>query len=292
MYKVPSRNKKAIANSLKQYLPLIHNLKAKGKTTEEDARILLNDILSDVLGYDKYNELCTEYREKNDRIDYAVKLTESPNSRKKKFDFVVEAKAAHRKLTQSYVDQTLSYCLKMGLDFFILTNAVKWQLYKVKRSKNSPNSILIHEVNFGTSNCIESLAEEFYLFSKNSYLNNDWKSVTKITNAISVNDVAAVLLSEKIIRAVTKRISEISGIKVNSDFVKDIVESQIIKSSLDGVNKKLLRKLNTKPKKTRRKPKLVNQDDIITLRQIHAPVHEATNALETDSNCSDELKVG
>jgi len=64
MYKVPSRSKKAIASSLKQYLPLIHNLKAKGKTSEEDVRILLNDVLSEVLGYDKYNELCTEFREK------------------------------------------------------------------------------------------------------------------------------------------------------------------------------------------------------------------------------------
>lgn len=50
---------------------------AKGKTsTEEDARIIINDILGDVLGYDKYNDLKTEFKDKNNRLDYVVKLSE------------------------------------------------------------------------------------------------------------------------------------------------------------------------------------------------------------------------
>ena len=87
MYKVPIKYKKAIDQELKKFLPLIGNLQAKGKkSTEEDARILLNDILSYALGYDKYNELKTEMRERNDRIDYVVKLSEGTNSKKSNKD--------------------------------------------------------------------------------------------------------------------------------------------------------------------------------------------------------------
>ena len=257
MYKVPSKHKKMITQELKRFMPLIHNLQAKGKSSsEDDARILLNDILSYVLGYDKYNELKTEMREKNSRYDYVVKLMEGPNSKKKdKFDFVIEAKAAHIELNQHHIDQTMSYCLTKGMDFFMLTNAVKWRLYMVKRSKKEPTANLIHEVDFGTNNSPESLAEEFYLFSKASYLNNDWKSVSEQVKATKVEDVVAVILSDKVIKLVTKELSTLSGLKISEDMVKEIIENQIVKSSVDTVNKKLLKKINEKPAKKSKAPK-------------------------------------
>lgn len=285
MYKVPSKFKKSISQELKKFLPLINNLHAKGKqSSEDDARILLNDILSDALGYDKYNELRTEMREKNNRFDYVVKLLDGPNSRKKdRFDFVIEAKAAHVKLRQDHVDQTLSYCLAKGMDFFFLTNAVKWQLYVVKHSKKNPSAQLIHEVDFSTSNSIESLAEEFYLFSKASYLNNDWKQVVQHAKATKVEDVVAVLLSDKIIKSVAKELSSISGIKVSSDAVKEVVENQIVKSEVGDINKRLLKKINaTKPKNVRKPSESKGQEGESSQSESHFNLNQESH--------SDELK--
>lgn len=255
MYKVPAKYKKSITDELKKFVPLIHNLQARGKrSSEDDARILLNDILSYVLGYDKYNELRTEFKEKNGRLDYVVKLMDGPNKNKKdKFDFVIEAKAVHVELTQHHIDQTLSYCLAKGLDYFFLTNALKWQMYKVKRSKSKPEAIILHEVNFSTSNSFESLAEEFYLFSKAAYVNDDWTKVQKLMNATKVDDVAAVLLSDKLIKIVAKEMSNLSKIKVNDDVIRDIIENQIIKSEVNTLNKRLLSKMNERPKKVKEK---------------------------------------
>lgn len=253
MYKVPAKYKKSIADELKKFIPLVHSLQSRGKTSsEDDARILLNDILSYVLGYDKYNELRTEFKEKNGRLDYIVKLMDGPNkSKKDKFDFVIEAKAIHVELSQHHIDQTMSYCLANGIDYFFLTNALTWRLYKVKRSKSKPDAILLHEVNFGTSNSFESLAEEFYLFSKASYLNDDWAKVDKIVGATKVDDVVAVLLSDKVIKLIARELSEISHIKVSDETVKDIVENQIVKSEVSAFNKKLLSKINEKPSKAK-----------------------------------------
>ncbi len=253
MYKVPSKVRKTISQELKRFLPLIKNLQARGKqSSEDDARILLNDILSDVLGYDKYNELRTEMREKNSRFDYVVKITDGPTKRKpKQFDFVIEAKAAHVALREDHVNQTLTYCLQKGMDYFFLTNSVQWQLFSVKHSKKNPTARLIHEVDFSTSNSVDSLAEEFYLFSKHSYLNGDWKSVVKHVKATKVEDVVAIILSDKIIKSITREITSVSGVKVNIDVVKDIVENKILKSEISEVNKKLLKSLNTSAPKKR-----------------------------------------
>lgn len=263
MYKIPAKYKNTISAELKKFIPLIHSLQAKGKkSSEDDARILLNDILSYALGYDKYNELKTELREKNGRFDYVVKLSEGPNSKKPdRFDFVIEAKAAHIKLSQAHIDQTLSYCLSKGLDYFILTNAVVWQLFKVKHSKKCPEAHLVHEVDFGCSNNIDSLSEEFYLFSKAAYLQGNWKSVSQVVKVTQVEDIVAVLLSDKIIRSITKELTSNSGVKVSPELIKDIVENQIVRSAVQSFNSKLLKKFNSQTKKTKMADGLLVKSD-------------------------------
>jgi len=249
MYKVPVKYKRSIVQELKNFIPLINSLQAKGKSsTEEDARIILNDIFHSVLGYDKYNELKTEMRDKNNRIDYAIKLSEGPNKNKSdKLDFVVEAKAGHVELNQHTIDQTLTYCLSLGVDYFVITNVVKWQLYRISRLGKKPTAYIIHEVVLGLSNDLESLAEEFYLFSKASYLNDDWKNVSQVKKATKVEDVLAVMLSDKIIKSITKELSNYNEIKIGEETIREIIENQIIKIENVEVNKKLLKKLNEKP---------------------------------------------
>ena len=251
MIKVPAKHKRSIETELKRFLPVFSNLAAKGKaSSEDDARIVLNDVLSYVLGYDKYNELKTEQRDKGGRLDYMVTLTDGPKRRKASADFIVEAKAAHVTLNQSHIDQTLAYCLTAGLDFFLLTNVLTWQLYKVKRSKKAPEAFLIHEVNFSTDNSAEALAEEFYVFSKASYLAEDWAHISLQAKATSEGDIVAVLLSDRMIRSVCRQLKEIHNTRVSEETVKEIIENKIIKGESFEINKTLLRKLNAKSQRS------------------------------------------
>ena len=137
MLKTPSRMKKVLSSEIKKFKPLVQNLISRGKeSSEDDARILINDILSDMLGFDKYNELRTEHREKNGRLDYVIKCTEGPNANKESsFDFVIEAKACHINLNDNHINQTLAYCLTMDIRFFVLTNVAEWKLYFVNKRK-------------------------------------------------------------------------------------------------------------------------------------------------------------
>lgn len=248
MIKVPAKHRRSIETELKRFLPVFSNLAAKGKaSSEDDARIILNDVLSYVLGYDKYNELKTEQRDKGGRLDYLVTLADGPRRKRASADFIVEAKAAHITLNQSHVDQTLAYCLTAGLDFFFLTNVLTWQLYKVKRSKKQPEAFLIHEVNFTTDNSAETLAEDFYIFSKASYLAGDWNDVSLKAKATNEGDIVAILLSDRMIKLVVRQLKEIHGARLSDEVVKDIIENKIIKAENNEINKGLLRRLNQKP---------------------------------------------
>ena len=248
MVKLPSKIKKAIGLQLKQFYPVIQNLKSRGtRTSEDDARIALNDMLNDVLGYDKYTELRTEQREKAGRLDYVLKLTEGPYASKKdKIDCVIEAKAIHQDLAPKYVDQTLTYCLTTNTKYFILTNVRQWHLYKIKpaQKETRPDAELIHEVDFTQPNNMEALAEEFYILSRASYLAGNWERVATLKRATNVNDIFTILLSQKAIKLVTKLLSEIHGVRIPEELVGEIIETQLGDDQKLKVNRTLLKRLN------------------------------------------------
>lgn len=253
-------------------------------------------MLADVLGYDKYNELKTEMREKNGRLDYIVKLSDGPNAKKKDtFDFVIEAKAAHINLNENHINQTLQYCLTKGVDYFILTNAVKWELYFVRNTKRDPGAILVHEVNFSVNNDIDSLTEEFYLFSKNSYVSGDWKNVHTVKKATKTEDVVAVLLSDKVTRVVAKELASIHDVKITPEQIKDIIENDIVKAEVSDINKRLLKKINDKPKSKKKKDTNTEESNVLEFKKVdEAPQSvsdsDSTEEVNTDTN-NEELKA-
>jgi len=246
MIKAPAKFQKTASTHLKKFVPIIQTLVQKGKAgTEEDARILINDILADVLGFDKYNDLKTEYKDKNNKLDYVVKLTEGPNSRKKdKFDFVIEAKAAHEELKESYVNQALQYCATSNIDYFILTNAKEWKLFKHKKVKGKPEAHLIWEVNLSGGKDFEVLADDMFVFSKQAYTEEKWDFICDHSKATDMGDIMAVIYSDKFVKNICRALKDIHEVKVNEDIVKEILTQKIFKD-YSKTNKNLLKKLNT-----------------------------------------------
>ena len=248
MLKTPSRMKKVLLSEIKKFKPLVQNLISRGKeSSEDDARILINDILSDMLGYDKYNELRTEHREKNGRLDYAIKLTDGPNANKDScFDFVIEAKACHVSLNDNHINQTLAYCLTMDIRFFILTNVGQWKLYFVNKRKKKPEAQLIHSFDFYRDSTDEMISDELYVFTRDAYLNDHWKVVKKHKVATDAENVVAIILSDKVINLISKELGSVNNIRINKDQIKDIIEKDIVGQAMGNFNKKLLKQVNSK----------------------------------------------
>lgn len=249
MIRVPAKNKKIISQELKKFQIHIQNLVSKGKAaTEEDARILINDILSDVLGFDKYNDLKTEFKDKNARLDYVVKLSEGPNSKKKdKHDFIIEAKSTAIELKEDHVNQTLSYCLSMSTDYFVLTNVKEWRLYRVINTKNKTGAELIWDVNLLNGSDIDTMSEEMYVFSKYAYIENTWDQVSDLSKATDSGEIMAIICSDKFAKMICRQLREIHEVKISEDKIIEILSSEVFKD-YSKLNKNLLKKLNTQNK--------------------------------------------
>lgn len=259
MIRVPAKYKKSISSELKRYVPHIINLVQRGKeSTEEDARILLNDILSDVLGYDKYNELKTEQRDKNHRLDYVVKLINTGKAGRKseKPDFIIEAKAANVQIAQTHIDQTLAYCIGLGIDFFVVTNVQNWKIFKAGKKKGVPCAEFLHEINFSKDTDQEVLAEDFYPFTRASYLGDDWERLAEKRRATSTSDILAIMLCDKSMQHYAKMLKDVHDIKVGEEEIRAVIEQKIVQAEeISSLNKTLLKKLNAHEEKKPREKK-------------------------------------
>lgn len=203
-------------------------------------------------------------------------------------DCVIEAKAVHQDLVQKHVDQTLTYCLTTNTLFFTLTNVRQWRLYKVipARKNTQPEAELIHEVDFTSVNNLESMAEDFYIFSRASYLAGDWENVATIRKATNVNDIYTILLSDKTLRVVAKALSDVHGVKVREEVVSEVIESRIGNGVKLEINRSLLRKLNAPvvksrlPKQEESQPNSESKNNIIEINKEEE--NETQSTAETD----------
>ncbi len=91
---------------------------------ESGTRIMVNNLLIEVLGYRELEEVKTEYAIKGTYADYVVQV-----GRKK--HFIVEVKAIQIDLSEKHLRQAVNYAANEGIDWVLLTNGRSYELYRV-----------------------------------------------------------------------------------------------------------------------------------------------------------------
>ena len=91
---------------------------------ESGTRIMVNHILTDLLGYRSLEEIKTEYMIKGTYADYVVQIDGDRH-------FLVEVKALSLALSNKHLRQAIEYAANEGVEWVVLTNGRILQLYKV-----------------------------------------------------------------------------------------------------------------------------------------------------------------
>jgi len=88
-------------STLRHMLKPVADLVARD-ANEGDTRLFVTDVLCDVLGYDKYSDLTTEYRVKGEFADYGIRIDQQLSA-------FVEVKRCTTKLNQRHLRQVEMY---------------------------------------------------------------------------------------------------------------------------------------------------------------------------------------
>jgi hypothetical protein len=188
---------------------------------EGDTRLIVTDFLEHALGYDKYEELTTEYGVKGDFADYGIRI-------EKELVAFVEVKRVATKLTARHLRQVEMYAVNEGVEWMILTNGIEWRAYHL--SGGLPVEIdLGLEVNLLDDSKPAQKAHQLYYLSRESFKRRQTDELWKAKRATSPKSLANILLSDAVVKATAKELRRATRQRVEPAEVTRLLRETVIR---------------------------------------------------------------
>jgi hypothetical protein len=222
---IPKRVSERITQQLKRYQSILSATKNRD-ASEADTVTLITDILTDVLGYDKYSEITREFAIRNTFVDLAVKV--GPEVR-----FLIEAKAIGVPLKDNHVKQAIDYGANQGIEWVILTNGVNWRVYKI-HFKQPVDRSLVSELDLledgprapHVIECFGNLSREVFAPSAMTEFLQQQQATSKFS-------LAAFLLGDRIVSELRREVRRVyPGLRIEEEDLRSVLREEVIKRDL------------------------------------------------------------
>ncbi len=240
---IPEKIINRISEGLKKFQPIIAANKAKD-VNESDTVTLIIDILSEIFGFDKYNDITTEHNIRGQYCDIALKING-------KIKLLIEVKAIGIELKDTHVRQIIDYAANEGLDWVILSNGLTWRIYKVIFSKPIQNVLvgIINSLDLKYKN--KDDIQKIYILTKEAISKSSLDQFFTQKQATDKFMVGNLLCTDNVLNFLKKELRNIfPDIKVLPDEIKNVLLHEVIKRELlegeesDNAKKKINKIIN------------------------------------------------
>ncbi|WP_081851439.1 type I restriction enzyme HsdR N-terminal domain-containing protein [Bradyrhizobium sp. URHD0069] len=222
---ISSKVSSRITTQLKRYQSILANLQ-KRDVSEADTVTVINDMLADICGYDKYLHVTSQYAIRGTYVDLAVKVDED-------IRFLIEAKAVGIELKDAHVKQAIDYAANEGIEWVVLTNGVFWRIYKVHFGQPI-EKILVCELDAITTNVRNpEVIECFGNLSREGFSKGTMAELLLHKQVTSKFTVAAVLQTDFILEVLRREIRRMSsGVKIEVEYLRSLLRDEVLKRDL------------------------------------------------------------
>lgn len=169
---------------------------------EADTSALVAHILQTLLGYDPLDDLTQQYKVRGLFADYGVKIDGQLVA-------FVEVKSARTALNDRHLRQVEQYATREGIDWLILTNAARWQVYHVTFTKPITRD-LVMDVDLSETPTPQ-LVEQFYYLSRESLRRREVERLWRERTAVGPGNLVKVLFSAPVLDRIRKELRGITG---------------------------------------------------------------------------------
>lgn len=235
--------------SLRRYQKILESARARD-VNESDTCVIVSDFLGDVLGYDKYGELTTEFAIKSTFCDLAVKIAG-------KLAFLIEVKSAGTDLKDNHLRQAVDYAANQGVEWVLLTNGIVWQAYRVRFEQPIQHDLAFSIDLLDPSARSAELLERLYLVSREGVSSTAIAAFWQRKEATSRYVVAQLLLAPASLAFVRRQLRHLfPGLKITEDDVSALLTAEVIKrDALEGERAVAAQKLVRKSSRRRERAK-------------------------------------
>ena len=228
MIKVSKRFLDRAKKRLRRYQRLLDSARARD-VNESDTVVIITDFLDEILGYDKYTEITTEFSVRSTFCDLALKVGGE-------LAYLIEVKSAGTDLRDNHLRQAVDYAANQGIETVMLTNGIVWQIYRVRFEQPISHDLILTIDVLDPSQKTAKLVQDLYLISREATTASDLDRYCKQREATSRYVVGQLLLSDSVLRLLRREIRKVSsGISVTTEHLAALLRNEVIKrDALEG----------------------------------------------------------
>lgn len=191
---------------------------------EGDTRLLVTDFLCEGLGFDKYDDLTTEYQVKGDFADYGVRI-------ERELIAFIEVKRCTQRLGVRQLRQVQMYAVNEGVEWMILTNGQTWQIWHLTGGLPVVLDLALEVDLLGDATLAQKTDALFYL-SKDAIKRRLLDELWRAKAATSARSLASVILSEPVMEALRKELRRQTAHNGDPEKLKKIVVEEVLRADL------------------------------------------------------------
>jgi hypothetical protein len=191
--------------------------------SEADTVTVVKDMLAELFGYDKYQELTSEQQIRGTFCDLAVRLDG-------KIRFLIEVKSAGTDLNATHLRQAVNYGAHQGIEWVILTNAVEWRVFRLRFSQpiehEEVTSFKLGELSARKEDDLAKLL----LLAKEGQASDAMNSFHQNAQVLNRFVIAQCVLTDGVVGAVRKEVRRLfPDVKAEANTIMDILSHEVLK---------------------------------------------------------------
>jgi predicted type IV restriction endonuclease len=221
MMAIPGRVAERLASGLKRFQPILSSAKSRD-VNESDTSMIVTDILAEVFGYDKYNEVTRELTIRGTHCDLATRIDG-------KYQMLIEVKAIGLELKEGHAKQAVDYAANQGVEWVALTNGNIWKVFRVIFGKPIDTELVLEFDVLTLSHKSASQLDNLYLLTRESMLKSGLYAYHDHLQATNKFYLAAIVLSDPVVETIRRELRRVSDAKVESDELRNLLRDEVIK---------------------------------------------------------------
>lgn len=219
---IPKKVADRLSAGLKRFKPVLDSAKTRD-VNESDTSMIVTDMLADVFGFDKYNEITREYAIRGTYCDLATKIDG-------KLQTLIEVKAIGVPLRENHIKQAVDYAANQGVEWVVLTNGQVWKVFSVSFSKPISADLVLELDMLALNHNDDDAHEDLFLLSKEGVQRSGLDAYNDQLRVRSRFNLAAIIMSDPILHAIRRELKRLSpDVRISVDEIREALSHEVIK---------------------------------------------------------------
>lgn len=217
-------SRERVRSGLRRYVKPLQEL-VNRDANEGDTRLLVTDVLCDLLGYDKYSDLTTEYMVRGEFADYGIRIDGTMLA-------MVEVKRCTTKLSVRHLRQLEMYAVNEGTEWLILTSGVTWQVYRLIPGMPVTIDLVLEIDLLSGTEPLAKKADDLAFLSREFLKRGKLDEIWQVSAATASGKLAEVVLSDAVLLEAKRELRRRTGYVMEASDLGRLIRDNVIRPEL------------------------------------------------------------